>query len=66
LVPNVTFSVLIQKFVCKLDLEAGNYIMVPFTGGCHLKPRDDDDNDGSHDPVRLLTPDSSKLTEQCL
>ncbi|XP_065906112.1 EF-hand calcium-binding domain-containing protein 7-like isoform X2 [Dysidea avara] len=52
-----------KKFVCKLDLEAGNYTMVPFTGGCRLKPCDDDE---SHDPVSLLTPDSSKLTEECV
>ena len=37
--------------------------MVPFTGGCRLKPCDDDE---SHDPVSLLTPDSSKLTEECV
>ena len=39
--------------------------MVPFTGGCRFKPCDDDD-DGSHDPVSLLSSDSSKLTEECV
>ena len=53
-----------QRFVCKLDLDAGNYILVPFTTGCHVKPRDDDSE--SHDPTSLLTPDSSKLTPDCV
>ena len=61
---SINFIIHHQRFVCKLDLDAGNYTLVPFTTGCRLKPRDDDA--GSRDPVSLLTADSSKLTPNCV
>ena len=28
----------LQQWVCRLDLEAGHYALLPYTSGCHLKP----------------------------
>ena len=28
--------------MCRLDLDVGTYALIPFTSGCHLKPREDD------------------------
>ena len=35
-----------QRWISRLDLDAGTYALVPFTSGAHLKPREDPITDG--------------------
>ena len=50
--------------MCKLDLEAGSYALIPFTSGCHLKPREDEERE---EAVALVREEGGKmvLTDAC-
>ena len=50
--------------MCRLDLEAGCYALVPFTSGCVLKADRESEEDGS---VPLVDEEEGKivLTPQC-
>ena len=53
--------------MCRLDLEPGSYILLPFTSGCVLQVRDDDEEEVKED-VPLVNEKDGKLvlTSQCM
>ena len=54
---------LLQRWVCKLDLDAGCYALIPFTSGCHLKPREEEGGD----PVSIMREEGGRsvFTDAC-
>ena len=46
---------LLQRWVSRMDLEAGVYALLPYTSGCHLKPQEEDAASATAEPKPLLT-----------
>ena len=51
-----------QRCICQVDLERGNYALVPFTSGCHQRPVEEQEY-----PVPLVVQEGGKttLTQHC-
>ena len=49
--------------MCKLDLDAGCYALIPFTSGCHLKPTEEEGGD----PVSIMREEGGRsvFTDAC-
>ncbi len=47
-----------QSWVCRLDLDAGTYALIPFTSRCYLKPQDDEREGGK----ALLSEDGGRVS----
>ena len=53
-----------QRWISRLDLDAGAYALIPFTSSCHLKPREDPIDEAAQ-LIAKMEGGKVSLTERC-